>query len=297
MTSPQLSGLLNVNKPAGLTSHDVVARIRKLSGQRKVGHTGTLDPMATGVLLICMGQATRLIEYLMPAPKQYRAVICFGLSTDTLDADGKIVAYGDVSSLSEAGVQALLPQFQGEIEQIPPLYSALKQQGRPLYQRARAGETIELAPRRVTIYNLLWIKWQPPHLTLDITCSAGTYIRALARDLGDAASCGAHLSQLTRLANGRWTLEQAVSLETLEQAGPSGWQNYLHPADAAIVHLPNIVLDEQAAAEIKYGRSITLSMAQANLCRAYAPTGEFLAILALAADQENVWQPKKVFQR
>ncbi|RME99158.1 MAG: tRNA pseudouridine(55) synthase TruB, partial [Chloroflexi bacterium] len=150
MTSGQISGVLNINKPAGLTSHDVVARVRKLSRQRKVGHTGTLDPMATGVLLVCLGQATRLIEFMMPGRKQYRAEITFGVSTDTLDADGQVVARQDASGLTAGQIQAVLPVFRGEIEQYPPLFSAIKKDGQPLYKRARAGQTVEVSPRRVT---------------------------------------------------------------------------------------------------------------------------------------------------
>ncbi len=306
-----VSGLLNIDKPKGITSHDVVARVRKLSQQRKVGHTGTLDPMATGVLLVCLGQATRLIEYLMTARKQYRAVIRFGAVTDTLDADGQITAQNDASFLTKQQVQEILPMFLGEIEQIPPIFSALKKDGQPLYKRARAGETVQLDPRPVTIYSLTWTAWYPPDLTLDVTCSPGTYIRSLARDLGETAGTGAHLAQLTRTANGPWLLDQAVSLDTLEreaQAGRPGWQRYLHPPDRAITHLPKIVLDESAIIHVKHGRQVQLAPlepdgASANhlqtkpdLIRAYTPAGEFLAILKLTNADENTWQPKKVFQ-
>ena len=183
----QISGLLNIDKPTGLTSHDVVARIRKLAKQKKVGHAGTLDPLATGVLLVCLGQATRLIEYVMAGRKQYRATIHFGLTTDTLDADGQVIAERDASHLTEAELRQILPAFQGQIEQVPPIFSALKQGGQPLYKLARAGKTVEVAPRRVTIDSLKWLDWQPPKLTLEVVCSPGTYVRSLARDLGEAA--------------------------------------------------------------------------------------------------------------
>ena len=290
----ELSGLLNINKPGGPTSHDVVQRVRQLTGQRKAGHAGTLDPLATGVLLVCLGQATRLIEYLTPGRKQYRAVIHFGLTTNTLDADGQVIASRDPSHLTETQLRELLPGFLGEIDQIPPLYSALKHQGRPLYKRARAGQTVELQPRRVTIDSLNWVDWQPPHLTLDITCSAGTYIRALARDLGEAAGVGAHLSALTRIASGNWTLAEAVPLSQLET---DGWQPYLQPLDRAVTHLPRLDLTEQAAADVRYGRQIELDGSDNGLARAYTPTGEFLAILTpVKLDDKLLWQPEKVFQ-
>jgi len=307
-TRNPISGLLNIDKPKGLTSHDVVARVKKLSDQRKVGHTGTLDPMATGVLLVCLGQATRLIEYLMTTRKQYRAVIRFGTITDTLDTEGKIIDQADYSTLTEAKLKNILPNFLGEIQQIPPLFSALKKGGQPLYKRARAGENITLDPRPVTIYNLTWAGWSPPDLTLGVTCSSGTYIRALARDIGQAAGPGAHLAGLTRTANGPWTLEEAVQLETLAQAiqdNPLNWQKYLHPADQAITHLPKVVLDDEDASHVKHGRQIQLPAqlikpAPANghqaLVRAYTPAGNFLAILAPAQTNDDIWQPKKVFQ-
>ncbi len=299
-----ISGLLNINKPQGMTSHDVVARIRKLSKQRKVGHTGTLDPMATGVLLVCLGQATRLIEYLMLTRKQYQATIRFGVVTDTLDAEGKVVSHHDTTSLTEARIREVLPTFMGEIEQVPPIFSALKQGGQPLYKRARAGEEIALDPRPVTLYNLDWIAWQPPDLTLAVTCSPGTYIRSLARDLGEALETGAHLAALARTANGPWLLEQAVSLETLEQENLSDelkWQTYLHPLDSTVTHLPKVILDETKTRYVKHGRQIHLSTKdvtlneQTQLLRAYNSAGKFLAILKQVEAEKNIWQPKKVF--
>jgi tRNA pseudouridine55 synthase len=258
-----ISGMLNINKPKGITSHDVVARVRRLAGQRKVGHTGTLDPLATGVLLVCLGQATRLIEYLVNDSKQYRATIRFGLTTDTLDAEGRVIKRSDPSGLSEAHLRELLPTFLGEIEQIPPLFSALKRGGQPLYKRARAGEAVEIEPRRVTIHALTWVDWQPPDLTLDITCSSGTYIRSLARDLGEAAGVGAHLIELIRTASGRWQLAQAVPLERLEYEAAQGepvWEKYLHPPDQAVVHLPQVTLSDEATLLVKQGRRVQLDI-------------------------------------
>lgn len=302
----QISGLLNINKPAGLTSHDVVARIRKLTRQRRVGHAGTLDPMATGVLLVCVGQATRLVEYVMAGRKQYRATIRFGQTTNTLDAEGQVTDSRDISALTEAGLRGLLPAFEGEIEQIPPAFSALKKNGRPLYRLARAGQPVKVDPRRITIYSLTWVSWQPPDLTLDVACSPGTYIRALARDLGQAAGPGAHLAQLTRTASGAWLLDNAVPLAVLEQAAARdalAWQKYLHPPDRAVAHLPRVLLDETAARQVRHGRQIQLEPAdilpftpnQAGPIRAYTPDGVFLAILTRVDADDKLWQPKKVF--
>ena len=219
----QISGVLNIDKPKGLTSHDVVGRIRRLSGQRKAGHTGTLDPMATGVLVVCLGQATRLIEYMRSDPKKYRATIRFGITTNTYDAEGDTVNRHDISRLAPDQLRPVLSKFLGEIQQCPPVFSAIKRDGRPLYKAARKGITVLVDPRPVTIYDLQWIAWQPPDLTLDVSCSPGTYIRSLAHDLGRAVETGAHLAGLIRTANGPWRLDQAVALTELDEAN---WQLY-----------------------------------------------------------------------
>ncbi len=304
--SGNISGLLNIDKPKGITSHDVVVRVRKLAGQRKVGHAGTLDPMATGVLLVCLGQATRLIEYLMAGRKQYRATIRFGVTTDTDDAEGKVTARSTLSGLTEAQLREILPTFLGEIEQNPPIFSALKKEGQPLYKRARAGQTVVVEPRRVTIHSLSWLVWQPPDLVLDVVCSSGTYVRSLARDLGEAAGTGAHLAALTRTASGNWSLVDAVSLDLLQReavAGDTTWQRHLQPLDRAVTHLPRVTLDEQSVTRIKHGQKIQINNFEAGACgtardelvRAYTPTGDFLAILTRAEPGDKLWRPKKVF--
>jgi tRNA pseudouridine55 synthase len=306
--SSRISGLLNINKPQGITSHKAVERVRKLTGQRKVGHAGTLDPMATGVLLLCLGQATRLIEYLMAGRKQYQATICFGITTDTLDAEGKVTTTTDPAYLTEARLRELLPTFLGEIEQIPPIFSALKKDGQPLYKKARTGQKVEISPRPVTIDSLTWVTWHPPYLTLDIVCSPGTYIRSLARDLGEAAGTGAHLAQLTRTASGTWSLAAAVSLNQLEreiEADRTAWKKYLHPLDQAVAHLPAVTLTETATVHVRHGRQIkihaletgstTTEATKVEFVRAYTPNGDFLAILTRAKSNDKLWQPKKVF--
>lgn len=304
------SGILIIDKPKGITSHDVVARVRKVTGIRKVGHTGTLDPLATGVLVVCVGQATRLIEYLVTGLKQYRATIRFGATTDTLDSEGQILSQHDISDLTPARLEQLLPAFLGEIDQIPPIYSAIKRDGQPLYKAARAGKSVTLEPRRVTIHTLEWVDWTAPDLTLDVSCSAGTYIRALARDLGEAAGTGAYLAELTRTADHPWLLDDAVSLNTLvreTETNSAGWQNYLWPMDEAVKHLPKLILDDAAALRVTHGNTVQIAQEKidvddmpsrtgAHLLRAYRSNGEFLAILELAEANDNIWQPKKVFQ-
>jgi tRNA pseudouridine55 synthase len=298
-----LSGLLVLNKPKGLTSHDVVARVRRLSGQAKAGHTGTLDPMATGVLLVCLGQATRLIEYVQSGRKQYRATIRFGRSTDTLDADGQTIRVCDPTGLTAEQLQQQLTSFQGEIDQIPPLFSALKKGGQPLYKLARAGEMVELSPRRVTIDSISWVEWQPPDLTLDIVCSAGTYIRALARDLGEAVETGAHLVALSRTANGQWGLNEAIGLAELEAVAQNegqGWQRFLQPLAAMVAHLPQVTLSPDQLGQVRHGRPVSLAGANwvepvSDIVATFTPTGNFLAILTRVASDDKLWQPKKVF--
>jgi tRNA pseudouridine55 synthase len=251
--------------------------------------------MATGVLLVCLGQATRLIEYLVIQQKRYRARLRFGLTTDTLDAEGTVLTQTDISNLTEARLREVLPLFKGEIQQLPPIFSALKQQGQPLYKRARAGQAIVVEPRPVTIYELHWLAWTPPDLVIDVTCSAGTYIRALARDLGEAVGTGAYLAELVRTANGAWELEQAVPLDILESE--ADWQKYLAPPDQIIEHLPLVILDEGLANAVRQGRPVKLALDQAGgtLLRAYTPAKEFLAILKLVQANENIWRPQKVF--
>jgi tRNA pseudouridine55 synthase len=210
-----ITGILNLDKPPGWTSHDVVTRVRELTGERRVGHAGTLDPLATGVLVICVGAAVRLTEYLQGHDKRYRARIRLGISTDTYDRQGEVMQVRPVPDLTEATIMAELRRFEGEILQRPPVYSALKQKGIPLYRRARRGEPIQPAPRRVHIHRIELIAWQPPELTLEVDCSAGTYIRSLAHDLGEALGCGGHLMALVRLASGPFNLESAHSIAPL----------------------------------------------------------------------------------
>jgi len=286
-----LWGFLNVNKPAGLTSHDVVARVRRELRVKKVGHAGTLDPMAMGVLVLCIGAATRLSEYVMQSTKRYRARVHLGITTDTYDSEGAVREVCDPARITRETVERSLAAFLGDIEQTPPMYSAIKQRGRKLYQLARAGQTVEREARSVAIEHLEILDWSPPEFTLDVVCSAGTYIRSLAHDLGEALGVGAHLSGLTRLASGSFTLEDAVELNTLLAAGD--WQRYLIPPQVALAHWPVVRLDTAGAEHVRHGRAIRDAEADGDqLALALTPGGDLAAVLRAA---DGVWRPEKVF--
>ncbi len=289
-------GLLNVNKPAGPTSHDIVARVRRGTGVKKIGHAGTLDPLATGVLVLCVGAATRLSEYVMASRKVYRARAHFGVETDTYDAEGAVVAERPADHLTRAAVEAALGAFRGEIEQVPPMYSAIQQGGRRLYELARAGQDVPRDARAVTIFRLDLLAWEPPLATLEVTCSPGTYIRSLAHDLGAALGTGAHLSALERAASGPFTVEDAVGWDALEAAMADGtWDRWLLPADRAVADWPALALDAAQSAAIRHGQWISAEdlPGAGDLARAYDETGAFVAVLARKGPH---WKPHKVFQ-
>ncbi len=285
-----IDGILNLDKPQGLTSHDVVDRVRVVADQRRVGHAGTLDPMATGVLLVCLGRATRVTEYLMASPKVYRARVRLGVATDTYDAEGEVVEERPVE-VGRGAVEAALQRFRGRILQVPPMYSALKRGGQPLHRLARRGITVEREPRPVEIHRLQLAAWQPPEFTLEMACSSGTYVRSLAHDLGQVLECGAHLAGLVRLASGDFTLEDAVPLaEVTRERLPS----LLRPLDAALRRYPAVHLDAAAALAVRSGRAVAAPPPGASLARAYGPDGSFLAVVEYRP-RDGVWQPRKVF--
>jgi len=205
-----ISGVLVVDKPVGLTSHEVVQIIRRGTNIRRAGHTGTLDPRASGVLVILLGPAVRLSEYVSASDKRYQAVLQLGTTTDTYDADGRVLTTNPVE-ISEQQFETALQSFIGEIEQVPPPYSAVKIKGRKAYEMAREGEEVDLQPRRITVYSLELLEWAPPEAVIDVYCSSGTYIRSLANDLGKMLGCGAHLVGLRRTKSGRFTLRDAVA--------------------------------------------------------------------------------------
>ena len=288
-------GVLNIDKPKGLTSHDVVVSVRRLSGQQRVGHAGTLDPMATGVLVVCLGKATRIVEYLMGSAKSYLGTVRFGVITETWDAEGRVLEERDCEGLSLEAIQRALPRFTGRIEQVPPMYSALKRQGQPLYRLARQGITVPRNPRTVEVHSLRIMSWQSPELVLRIDCSTGTYVRALAHDLGQVLGAGAHLSGLTRLAVGDFRLEGAVSLDTLWSERHSDlWRRHLVPIRVALGHMHSVTLDEDTARRVRFGQAVKLTLAQdAQLYCAYDRQRRLIAILK--PDRKNgLWRPHKV---
>ena len=286
-----MDGILVINKPPGWTSHDVVGRVRGLTHQKRVGHAGTLDPMATGVLLVCLGRATRVSEYLMASDKTYHAVMRLGVETDTYDADGQVVATQPVN-VDESGLRGALLKFVGAIDQVPPMYSALKLAGKPLYKLARKGVEVRREARRVTIHSITLRAWESPDATIDVRCSPGTYIRSMAHDIGAALGCGAHLIALTRLASGSFTIEDAVELKDLERAENLG--GLLRPTDAALQDLPAVTLDADSAQRVLMGHSIPLSGWDGSpLCRVYDASDRLIAIMEYdSADQ--ALHPKKV---
>lgn len=294
-----MDGILNINKDTGMTSHDVVARVRKLLRQKRVGHAGTLDPAASGVLPICVGQGTRVAEYLSESGKAYRAEVTFGVVTDTYDAEGVTLRTTDIASLTQAQVEEALPHFLGSQMQMPPRYSAIKIQGQPAYKRSRAGENVILEPRPISIYQLQLMDWQPPTATLMVACSKGTYIRSLAYDLGEYLGYGAHLTALVRTRSGPFSLSESITLEQLADAiAQEKVQDYLFPADSVLQHYPAFTLDSETVARVLHGNPFQYTdspiQPEAEFARIYDVEGHFLAIAAWDREQQ-LWQPRKVF--
>lgn len=285
MWPPQINGgFLNINKPAGMTSMDVIRIVRRLTGQRKVGHGGTLDPDATGVLPICIGRATRFIDRFVQGRKVYEATATFGTSTDTYDASGRVTAESDPSTITREAIEAALPGFMGEISQIPPMYSAIKVKGVRLYKLAREGREIEREPREVVVYGLDITSWKSPTLGLRIECGSGFYARSVVHDLGQALGNTAHLGKLIRSQVGRFALDEAVTLEGLEESTKAGdWEQMLHPIDSALLDLPAVVVDPIQEEAIGFGKSIQpeigASTSDASQVRAYNRDGELIALM------------------
>lgn len=272
-----IDGVLLLNKPVGITSNAALQKAKWLLNAKKAGHTGTLDPFADGLLPLCFGEATKFSAYLLDADKRYRAVVQLGVTTTTGDPEGEVLSTREVA-VSCADVAAVLPRFMGNIEQIPPMHSALKHQGRPLYEYARAGIEIERPPRPVRIRALDLIECVPPRVVLDVQCSAGTYIRTLAQDIGAALGCGAHLTALMRTAAGGFTLGEAHTLAELEALDASQRQALLLPPDCLVAHLPAVQLEAADAVALCQGRSVAHLAAHAGLTRVYAAPHVFIGL-------------------
>lgn len=307
-----MDGILNIDKPRSQTSYRTVAIVKRLSGERRVGHAGTLDPDATGVLPVCLGQGTRVTEYLMDATKSYRAEIEFGVATDTYDASGEVTRRGDPAGITREQVEVNLSLFLGRKEQTPPMYSAVKHRGQRLYELARAGIEVPRKSRPAIIHRIEVTDWQPPVVTIEVECGKGTYIRSLAHDLGEALGCGANLKNLIRLSYGPFNIREAVTLPQLEGAFRHGdWQRFIHPVDSVLSHWKAVVADEATEKNIRNGVPVILESAESRAradaaslspaevrsethCRAYTRDGRFLGVLRFDP-AEGHWQPKKVF--
>lgn len=285
-----MHGFLNIDKAAGMTSHDVVAYVRRLSAQKRVGHAGTLDPAATGVLVLGLGAATRLISYVQDdTHKRYTGVVSLGAQTTTDDAEGDIIHTAAVPELGLDRLEQVLEAFRGTILQVPPMYSALHHQGRRLYEIARSGEEVERIARPVLIEQLDIIDWQAPKLTLNILCGKGTYIRSLARDIGQALGCGAHLSSLRRTAVGTFLIEQAISLDQLG----SHLRQALLPPETAVASWPSLYPTQEQLRQLRNGMPIE---AQPNILTNRARVHDQQGILvALVERKHDSWQPYRVF--
>jgi tRNA pseudouridine55 synthase len=290
-----VSGVLVVDKPVGLTSHDVVQIIRRGTGIRRAGHTGTLDPRASGVLVVLIGPAVRLSEYVSASDKRYQATIRLGSSTDTFDAEGRVTSSAPVENISEERFEEILDQYVGEIEQVPPPYSAIKVGGRKAYEMARDGEEVNLEPRVIQVYSLELLEWDSPEAVVDVFCSSGTYVRSLANDLGNALGVGAHLVGLRRTKSGRFTLRDAVPLRRLQESFIAGdWYKYLIPAAEALAEWPMVELDGDQVELVRHGHRVPAEPGSIGWARGVSEQGDLVALLEVDEDKSE-WQPRKVF--
>lgn len=290
-----VSGVLVVDKPIGLTSHDVVQIIRRGTGIRRAGHTGTLDPRASGVLVVLIGPAVRLSEYVAASDKRYQATIRLGSATDTYDSEGAVTETNAWENITEEEFNRVLQKFVGEIEQVPPPYSAVKVKGKKAYDLAREGEEVELTPRIIQVYHLEVLEWAPPEVVIDVYCSSGTYVRSLANDLGKELGCGAHLIGLRRTKSGKFTLRDAIPLRKLQESFETGtWYRYLIPAAEALAEWPMVELDADQVELVRHGHRVPGEPNEKGWARGVSQQGDLVALLEYDAETGE-WQPRKVF--
>lgn len=284
----KVDGILVLDKPHGLTSNAALQKIRWLLNAEKAGHTGSLDPLATGVLPLCFGEATKFSQYLLDADKGYETLMHLGVTTTTGDAEGEVVDRHEVA-IERDTLATVLSRFRGEISQIPPMYSALKRDGQPLYKLARAGEVVEREPRSVTIARLDLLSYEPPFVRLAVACSKGTYVRALVEDIGQALGVGAHVAELRRTQAGPFTLDQAISLEALEQAhaegGSEALDRFLLPVDSGLEHWPLLQLSEHSSYYWLHGQPVRAPQApKFGMVRVQDHAGRFIGIGEVSDD-------------
>jgi tRNA pseudouridine55 synthase len=289
-----VAGFLIVDKPSGVTSFSMVALVRRLTGVRRVGHAGTLDPLASGVLPVAVGYATRFIEYLDDAPKTYEATLRLGAATTTYDAEGEVTATGDASGVTEEAFRDVLRRFVGEVRQTPPRYSAIKLAGKPLYRYAREGLEVDAEPRTVRIDRIELRRFEPRLAEISVVCGKGTYIRSLAHDAGEALGCHAHLAALRRTSSGGFGIELAHTPNEIAAAA-ADWRldGLLLAPDRAVERRPAAIFEAATARRIRAGNDIELAgESAASLCRAYTSDGDFVGMLE--ARGGGLWHPEKV---
>ena len=298
----RIDGVVLLDKPAGMSSQGAVTAVKRAFNADKAGHTGTLDPMATGLLPICLGEATKYSQDLLEADKTYVAQVKFGSRTDTGDAEGLVIEELPLPEFAsdaemKAALDALLPKFTGAISQVPPMYSALKRDGKPLYEYARAGVELERAPRDIVIHSIRWTNISWPEATLEVSCSKGTYIRVLAEYIGNALGCGAHLVGLHRTEVGHLTLEQSFTIESI-QSGLQNTADYIMPVDALLQTLPHLTVDEQQAKRLEMGQRVPLNLPSIEaLVRIYRATAAPHNFIGTADWRSGVLHPKRLISQ
>lgn len=292
-----MDGVLNINKPSGMTSHDVVLTVRRITKEKRIGHTGTLDPLATGVLVLCVGKATRIAQYLESGEKEYRAIMRLGVTTDTLDAEGRVLETRPHTPPDREKVIEVMRQFTGLIMQQPPAYSAVKVSGVPSYKLAREGKAGPLASRSVTIFTLELTSYEHPLVSFTVRCSKGVYVRTLCADIGETLGMGAHLTGLVRTCSGRFNLERAITLETLaETAATGGLERELTSIDEALTNFPVLLLNEQESIRVMHGNQISCPEELANSAKDRVRLHDSLnGLIAIARVSAGFIKPELVF--
>ena len=298
-TGRNVSGILLLDKPAGSTSNHALQTVKHMFRARKAGHTGSLDPLATGLLPVCLGEATKISAFLLDADKRYRVTVKLGVTTTTADAEGEVLEIASADGVEEADIRDLLGRFTGEIEQLPPMYSAVKHKGQRLYNLARQGIEVEREPRRIRVFHLQLIDWNAPEFSLDVHCSKGTYVRTLAEDIGKAAGCGAHVTALRRTGVGPYGEQGMVTMETLDamrEQGSEALDRLLLPVESAVAHWPELKLSDDAAYYMRMGQPVLIPRAPTEgWVRLYDKAGEFMGVGAILDDGKV--QPKRLLAR
>jgi len=288
--------IINLNKSKGITSQEAVTNVKKILKAKKAGHTGTLDPLATGVLLICINRATRLASYFSSLDKEYKAVMKLGETTDTQDAEGNIIGRKGIGNISDASIRDALKLFEGEISQIPPIFSALKHKGKPLYEYARKGVAISSEPRIVFVYNIELLNIDMPFVSFKVRCSKGTYIRTLCNDIGEKLDVGAHLFKLERLAIGDFSIQDSLSIEKLKSTSIELLHKGIYTMDTALSWMPELRIESSQVRLVRNGAPISIeqlpdfsdAMKSAVGIRVKSPDGEFLAVGSYQSDKNMV---------